>query len=1217
MGSAQPGLIERGPPEFVVLPAEAIGLTHPPSDLQLLPDGRVALLAQNELAIGDGVRWQVFRAADEGVEANARFAVDADGGCYVGLRTGFARIEFTSEGRWRRREVARVPAAVEASGLIFFHFDESGGEWLWHANNGPIVAWRPGREPRIAGEAGGIELAFSHAGEVYASNGSSGFLYRLSPAGNRLVASSREPLARDGMTSAIALDDGRTLLGTKSGLRVFDGSIVREFTHDPLLASKYRINDLCRVEGRYLAAAIDALGVALFDEDGRVTQVLDRTLDHRLARAAKVRYAGGGSLWALLDEGVVRIHLPSRVTRFDPLLTKSLIYNKPVRHAGRLWVQAESTVFRGKYDASGRLAEFEDVSPVDRLTYNLVDLDGELFAGTEAGVLRFHEDRWQMVAPEIVNARLGLTPMIAGRSLYVARGETGYVSRSGDNYTLERFPCELMSDAYGHVRDGDGVVWLEAGASRVIRVEMGDGPPVVRMFGADSGLGDGWVQLFTFEGQVYAFVSNRVVQYDRVAQRFVPATALLRQWPELAAAQGHPLSTSNGGVWFSTATAACYLAPAADGKPASRVVVPLGFTPLEFTLQDDGVLWCWGTGHLVRYDPAMPEAAEERPRVAITSVFFPATGRFRFGQGADLGELPFTANSLAVNFAVRSAYGQSAAFEVWLEGGGSGWVPLGAAGAASFYRLKEGAYRVHIRPSGEPAGEAQLAFRILPPWYRTPLAWVAYAIGAIGAFATTAVLSSYVQRRHKARLESEVLLRTRELTAQVRATAEKSNALAASEERYRQLNADLEHRVQLRTGELGSALREQQQRQSLFGLVLEHAPVGISWKRADLDGKHHFNAAYRRILDLACDVANDYEPILALLHAEDRRQATTLHAALLRGESQSYQLEARFQLPNERQVWTSLSVAAIHAGGEVVQLVVILEDISARKEAEAKLAATYRQLLDTSRQAGMAEVATSVLHNVGNVLNSLNVSASIAAEKTRALRVGYLATLSEMLDAHANDLGRYFTEDPKARRVPEFLRLLTTTSREAQAQLLQEIASMQRHIEEIKAVVAAQQSYARPAPIVESLNPTALVEDALHLVLDSPDQRRIRIVREFDAVPNVAVDKTKALQILVNLLQNAIQACDEVAESSPAVITVAVAQADAMVCIAVRDTGVGIAEEILPRVFEHGFTTKPNRHGFGLHASALAAQQLGGTLRAESAGPGQGACFTLTIPVQT
>jgi signal transduction histidine kinase len=124
------------------------------------------------------------------------------------------------------------------------------------------------------------------------------------------------------------------------------------------------------------------------------------------------------------------------------------------------------------------------------------------------------------------------------------------------------------------------------------------------------------------------------------------------------------------------------------------------------------------------------------------------------------------------------------------------------------------------------------------------------------------------------------------------------------------------------------------------------------------------------------------------------------------------------------------------------------------------------------------------------------------------------------------------------------------------------------------------------------------------------------VIREYDAQsPEITVEKHKALQILVNLIRNAKYACDE-SGSTDKRLTLRVYNGGGRVRIAVIDNGVGIPAENLVRIFNHGFTTRENGHGFGLHSAALAARELGGVLRVHSEGPGRGAAFTLELPLQ-
>jgi len=293
-------------------------------------------------------------------------------------------------------------------------------------------------------------------------------------------------------------------------------------------------------------------------------------------------------------------------------------------------------------------------------------------------------------------------------------------------------------------------------------------------------------------------------------------------------------------------------------------------------------------------------------------------------------------------------------------------------------------------------------------------------------------------------------------------------------------------------------------------------------------------------------------------------------------------------------------------------LVRLEAEIADRKRAEAERDRLHQQLVESARLAGMAEVATGVLHNVGNVLNSVNVASACVAESIRKSDLASLSKVIALLRQHEVDLGEFLSQDPKGKRVVEFLGLLAEHLAAEQATALKELRALEMNIEHIKEIVSIQQNYANPVAVRERLSVGQLVEDALTMNASSLVRRKIKVVREFGPQLRIILDRHKVLQILVNLVRNAIQACDEPGRPEN-LLTVRVTNGGDRVRIAVVDTGVGIAPENLTRIFHHGFTTKENGHGFGLHSGAIAAKQMGGSLLAQSDGPGRGASFTLEL----
>jgi signal transduction histidine kinase len=281
-----------------------------------------------------------------------------------------------------------------------------------------------------------------------------------------------------------------------------------------------------------------------------------------------------------------------------------------------------------------------------------------------------------------------------------------------------------------------------------------------------------------------------------------------------------------------------------------------------------------------------------------------------------------------------------------------------------------------------------------------------------------------------------------------------------------------------------------------------------------------------------------------------------------------------------------------------------------------ELKEVHQKLVLAARQAGMAEVATNVLHNVGNVLNNVYTSSQLARERVGALRLENLGRLADMLDEHQAELARYLTQDERGRHVLPFLRKLgenLTAEREDIVALLDEVG---RYTEHIGDIVKLQQNHARLPKLREPVQLSELVEDALRINAAGPGRQGVKVERRLTPLPPVLADKHKVLMILLNLISNAEHALAGASVEERCLTVKVDPVASERIRIEVSDNGVGIAPELLTRIFQYGFTTRAESHGMGLHWCALAAQEMGGSLTAHSEGPGRGATFTLELPYQ-
>jgi len=281
-----------------------------------------------------------------------------------------------------------------------------------------------------------------------------------------------------------------------------------------------------------------------------------------------------------------------------------------------------------------------------------------------------------------------------------------------------------------------------------------------------------------------------------------------------------------------------------------------------------------------------------------------------------------------------------------------------------------------------------------------------------------------------------------------------------------------------------------------------------------------------------------------------------------------------------------------------------------------ELKEAHQKLVESARRAGMAEIATSVLHNVGNVLNSVITSAQIARERVVGARLEQVGRVATMLGEHQRqgDLANFLGKDERGQHVVPFLERLGKHLVEERQEIVSMLEDVGRYTEHIGTIVKLQQGYAKPPLVQEPVQLGALVEDALGINAAALSRHGVAVERHLAPVPPVLTDKHKVLMILVNLISNAKYALNEVPAGQKRVTVVLERPSEEWIVLEVRDNGMGIEPELLIRIFQHGFTTREDGHGFGLHSSALAAQDLGGSLEAHSEGLGRGATFKLMLP---
>ncbi len=343
-------------------------------------------------------------------------------------------------------------------------------------------------------------------------------------------------------------------------------------------------------------------------------------------------------------------------------------------------------------------------------------------------------------------------------------------------------------------------------------------------------------------------------------------------------------------------------------------------------------------------------------------------------------------------------------------------------------------------------------------------------------------------------------------------------------------------------------------------------------------------------------------------------QSTKVQAvlSLAKETGKPQQYETFVDSPTGGRQWYSTQITWYEAKDGSTGMISILTEVTQRKQAEQQAELLRKELVQASHRAGMAEIATGVLHNVGNVLNSVNVSADTVIKELDDSRLHLLGRTVQMLSDNEDRLATFISEDPKGRKLPALLSQLNDALVSERNALRHEANRLSEHLTLMRSIVEAQQAIAKLGEMVEPTDPRELVTQTMSMFQLDVQNRLVTLSTELPEMDPIVLDKQATLQVLANLIRNPIESLEDV--ELPRRLCVRLTADDAKIYFDVEDNGTGIAPEHHERLFEHGFSTKRNGHGFGLHASSIAARTMNGTLEAHSDGPGKGSRFRLTLP---
>ena len=297
---------------------------------------------------------------------------------------------------------------------------------------------------------------------------------------------------------------------------------------------------------------------------------------------------------------------------------------------------------------------------------------------------------------------------------------------------------------------------------------------------------------------------------------------------------------------------------------------------------------------------------------------------------------------------------------------------------------------------------------------------------------------------------------------------------------------------------------------------------------------------------------------------------------------------------------------------------VLEEEVSERtnhlEETLEKLKNSQNEVVEKAHKAGMADIATGVLHNVGNILNSVNTSSTLINEKIKDSKVNNFVQANGVLREHIDDLERFVTENPKGKTLMEYYLRLEEPLQKEQMEIISLSNRLTEKINLINEVIAAQQNYAGAGLQMENASLSDMIDNALTLQAGSIERHSLDVTKKFNATDEVTVHRSKMIHVLVNIIKNAKESMESNHPENKKLL-IETWQDGGSIHLSVTDNGMGIKRENLDKIFTHAFTTKKSGHGFGLHSCANYMTEMGGRIEVDSDGEGKGATFTLTFPL--
>jgi signal transduction histidine kinase/ligand-binding sensor domain-containing protein len=965
---------------------------------------------------------------------------------------------------------------------------------------------------------------------------------------------------------------------------------VDEFLRDNSLTSAVSLAD------GSIALGTSRRGIFVIDLFGSVQSLIDKEAALQNSFVRSMHAVDHNTLWVALNNGISLVELPAPLTYFDKNSGLEGSVNQLYRFRGTLY----AATYQGLFHYSPADFSFKAVDGIISSCWSLLEVDGAFLAATSQGVFKIFDHKATLIKEGFVltmaHSRLNPT------SIYL--GETGGFSRlllKDNQWVYEKFKG-VEEEIHNLSEDSDGNIWGSTLMKGVFRFNPLNNQ--LRFFEISDGLPEmAGLSVHCIKNQVLISSRKGVYEFLPTENRF-DSIRFLQDELNVSEWYAQLVPDANLGFWVTDGdeTNIRLLIPSSHGY----TVVQTPFLPVRNQVvktiysEENGISWFGGPDGLIRYNSVYKEndAQLNKPiireiRINTDSMIY-AGNAVSFDDWLNINKLviDYESNSMVFSFASPFYHADNQVeYQFFLEGFEDGWGEWTSQTAKEYTNLSAGKYQFLVKARnvyGVVSEVTIVDFVVLSPWFATWWAILLYFLAATGAVYSIVLARNRKLLNEKKQLEEKIAERTAEVVQQKEEIENQSLELANKNDELEKINSAIKSiNAEVNFDNLLQSLLEKMKiiraAEKSIALVFDKQLNAFRFKAAYGWNIEEFeqvflslNQAEGRYLKNAQEVYEDVfvKSEFSTFNQEDGLSHFILPKSML---VLVIRIENRvdafiiFENFTRENAFETKDVSLIRNSKEhIISAIIrarILENLQATL---SDLKDTQAQLVQSEKLASLAQLTAGIAHEIQNPLNFVNNFSSLTVD------------LADELNEIISDVKEKITSTQVA------------DLEEVVALIKGNVKKINDHGKRVETIVKGMLQHSRGSTgEFELVDFNSMIEEYVNLAYHGMKAKNASfhtsIRTELDpTISKVSIVPQDMSRVVLNIVNNSCYALDEKLqhnpEFKPEVLVITKKQKD-KIEIHIKDNGTGIPKEVIDKIFNPFFTTKPTGQGTGLGLS--------------------------------